>query len=157
MASLSEKHGLGKATEVLIGGDSAGGLATFMVSAAARCRPLPLPLPLLPLLTAVLQHIDAFADHIHAAAPAAKVLGMPDSGFWPDDTAQGFSGTFDRMYKMQNNGSYYGMVRAAAADAGAGAAAGVDAGASATAGAAAGAGAATAAAAAAFFCRRRRR
>eukprot|EP01050_Picozoa_sp_SAG11_P002168 SAG11_NODE_105_length_16528_cov_4.337635_13_plen_329_part_00 len=86
MRSLTTKHGLGQATEVLIGGDSAGGLATFI-------------------------HIDAFADHIHATAPHAKVLGMPDSGFWPDDTAQGFSNTFDSMFKMQNNGSYYGMVK----------------------------------------------
>ena len=48
----------------------------------------------------------------HASAPHAKVLGMPDSGFWPDDTAQGFSHTFNSMYAMQNNkSSYFGMVK----------------------------------------------
>jgi|EP01049_Picozoa_sp_SAG25_P001524 hypothetical protein len=61
---------------------------------------------------ATFMHIDTFADHIHATAPHAKILGMPDSGFWPDDPAEGFSNTFNSMYKMQNNGSsYWGMVK----------------------------------------------
>ena len=80
-ASLVKKHSLGQATEVLIGGDSAGGLATFL-------------------------HIDTMTDYIHAANAAAgvagaDVLGMPDSGFWPDDTHEGFSGDFLGMWKMQ--------------------------------------------------------
>jgi hypothetical protein len=78
---LVKKHSLGKATEVLIGGDSAGGLATFL-------------------------HIDTMADYIHeanavAGLAKATVLGMPDSGFWPDDTNEGFSDDFIGMFKMQ--------------------------------------------------------
>ena len=84
-ADLRAKHNLGAATQVLIGGDSAGGLATFL-------------------------HIDWMAATIHAAneqagAPRAAVLGMPDSGFWPDDPRQGFSQTFRSMFRMQTNGS----------------------------------------------------
>jgi hypothetical protein len=30
---------------------------------------------------------------------------MPDSGYWPDDTNEGFSNTFRSMFKMQTNGS----------------------------------------------------
>jgi hypothetical protein len=47
-ASLVKHHGLGDATEVLIGGDSAGGLATFL-------------------------HIDTMADLIHSANDQASV------------------------------------------------------------------------------------
>jgi hypothetical protein len=82
---LSAKHGLGDATQVLIGGDSAGGLATFL-------------------------HIDKMTDMIHesnskAGNAHAQVLGMPDSGFWPDDTNQRFSEIFRSMFKMQTNGT----------------------------------------------------
>ena len=82
-ADLQVKHGLGAASAVLIGGDSAGGLATFL-------------------------HIDKMSDMIHAAnaakgAPRADVLGMPDSGFWPDD--QGFSKYVRAMFYMQTNGT----------------------------------------------------
>jgi hypothetical protein len=31
-----------------------------------------------------------------------QILGMPDSGFWPDDTAEYFSKTFRKMFEMQN-------------------------------------------------------
>jgi hypothetical protein len=86
-ADLAKLHGLGSATEVLIGGDSAGGLATFL-------------------------HIDNMKEMIHAAnaesnSPKALVVGMPDSGYWSDDTNQGFSNTFREMFKMQtmHNGS----------------------------------------------------
>eukprot|EP01052_Picozoa_sp_SAG31_P009091 SAG31_NODE_470_length_15239_cov_19.376288_10_plen_406_part_00 len=83
LADLIGKHGLSMSTDVLIGGDSAGGLATFL-------------------------HVDKMRDAIHQANLAAgvapaRVLGMPDSGFWPDDTAQEFSSTFRAMFKMQTN------------------------------------------------------
>ena len=46
------------------------------------------------------------ADMIHTAntnagAPKADVLGMPDSGYWPDDKNEGFSSDFLGMWKMQ--------------------------------------------------------
>lgn len=59
MGSLLENEGLGDATDVFYGGASAGGLATYL-------------------------HIDYLADTIKAASPNAKVLGMPDSGYWPE-------------------------------------------------------------------------
>lgn len=65
----------GSAAEVLIGGDSAGGLATFM-------------------------HIDYMHERILASGARAKVIGMPDSGYWPDQ--EGFATTFRNMYAMQN-------------------------------------------------------
>jgi len=75
MTDLLTKHNLNEATEVLIGGDSAGGLATFY-------------------------HIDYMTERIHSAGSKAMVLGMPDSGFWPD--LQGFSLLIRDMHKMQN-------------------------------------------------------
>jgi len=75
MTDLLANHGLNQATEVLIGGDSAGGLATFY-------------------------HIDYMSERIKSANSEAMVLGMPDSGFWPD--AEGFAKTFRNMHQMQN-------------------------------------------------------
>merc|ERR1712130_686115 len=74
MTDLLKNHDLDKATEILIGGDSAGGLATF-------------------------SHIDYMADRIHSSGSKAMILGIPDSGFWPDEP---FSMNFRNMFKMQN-------------------------------------------------------
>ena len=54
-------RGLTASTDVVISGCSAGGLATFL-------------------------HVDNWADRLAAAAPTAKVRGMPDSGFFLDST-----------------------------------------------------------------------
>ncbi len=80
--SLEEKYTLGDATQVLFGGDSAGGLATYYHTdwAAARIRS---------------------ANARRKAAPT-EFLSIPDSGYWPDDTEEGFSSTFTDMFKMQN-------------------------------------------------------
>ena len=51
--------GLDKATDVVISGCSAGGLATYL-------------------------HTDQWCDAIRAAAPGVKCVGMPDSGFFLD-------------------------------------------------------------------------
>ena len=51
---------------------------------------------------ATFYHIDYMAARIRAESPGARVLGMPDSGFWPDDPAQGFTSTFLQMHQMQN-------------------------------------------------------
>lgn len=75
ITDLIKNHGLADATEVLIGGDSAGGLATFM-------------------------HVDYMASEIHAAGSKAYILGMPDSGFWPDSAS--FAGKFRTMLSVQN-------------------------------------------------------
>lgn len=77
LADLFIKHGLDQATEVIIGGDSAGGLATFY-------------------------HIDYLRTIIHEKAGTdCRVLGMPDSGYWPDDSSR-FTSTFTSMLSMQN-------------------------------------------------------
>jgi hypothetical protein len=78
MTDLLTNRGLDQATDVLIGGDSAGGLATFY-------------------------HIDYMNERIQNASPTARVLGMPDSGYWPDDPAEAFTSTFVDMNKMQNS------------------------------------------------------
>merc|ERR1712216_465491 len=44
-------------------------------------------------------------SNLKAGNPKAQVLGMPDSGFWPDDTNQRFSDIFRNMFKMQTNGT----------------------------------------------------
>ena len=59
LSTLIATEGLDQATEVLAGGASAGGLAAFL-------------------------HIDYIADTIKTSSPDARVLGMPDSGYWPD-------------------------------------------------------------------------
>ena len=57
--SLRQKHGLGAATDVVISGCSAGGLATFL-------------------------HTDQWCDALGKTAPVVKCVGMPDSGFFLD-------------------------------------------------------------------------
>jgi hypothetical protein len=72
---IANEH-LGDATVALIGGDSAGGLATFF-------------------------HIDFMREQIQSKNPTARVLGQPDSGFWPD--GEGFAATFRDFFTMQNS------------------------------------------------------
>jgi hypothetical protein len=72
--SLATKEGLGESTDVILGGASAGGLATYL-------------------------HADTVTDLVHAAnvaanKPAASIIAMPDSGFWPDDVNQRFADFF---------------------------------------------------------------
>jgi len=57
--SLLNERGLINATDVVVSGCSAGGLATFL-------------------------HCDHWAEAIHAVNPRAKVVCMPDSGFFLD-------------------------------------------------------------------------
>lgn len=62
--SLIRTHQLGDATEVNLGGSSAGGHATYL-------------------------HTDRMADWIYGAnvaadKPKAAIVSMPDSGFWPE-------------------------------------------------------------------------
>jgi len=58
--SLLKEHGLGQATDVVVSGCSAGGLATYL-------------------------HTDQWCDTLAADAPAlAKCVGLPDSGFFLD-------------------------------------------------------------------------
>lgn len=54
--------GLAQATDVVISGCSAGGLSTYL-------------------------HMDEWAAAIHAVSPSAKVVAMPDSGFFLDYNA----------------------------------------------------------------------
>jgi len=58
-ASLLKDQGLTSATDVVISGCSAGGLATFL-------------------------HTDQWCDALAADAPGVKCVGMPDSGFFLD-------------------------------------------------------------------------
>lgn len=74
---LLARRGLADASEVLIGGDSAGGLATFY-------------------------HIDHMAEAVRRASADALVVGMPDSGYWPDDNDLKFTGTFTAMLETHN-------------------------------------------------------
>mmetsp|Transcript_6146 Transcript_6146/g.15723 ORF Transcript_6146/g.15723 Transcript_6146/m.15723 type:complete len:387 (+) Transcript_6146:63-1223(+) len=76
MADLVAKEDLGDATVALIGGDSAGGLATYL-------------------------HIDYMREQIQGGNPTARVLGQPDSGFWPDGL--GFDTRFAGFFAMQNS------------------------------------------------------
>ena len=64
--TLAARHGLAGATDYVSNGNSAGGLATYL-------------------------HADYIADLVHAVAPAAKVVAVPDSGFFMDVAA--FDGT----------------------------------------------------------------
>ena len=57
--TLAARHGLAAATDYVVNGNSAGGLATYL-------------------------HADYVADLIHAVSPAAKVVAVPDSGFFMD-------------------------------------------------------------------------
>jgi hypothetical protein len=56
---LMENRGLSKATDLIVSGCSAGGLATFL-------------------------HTDQWCDMLHAGNPKAKCAGLPDSGFFLD-------------------------------------------------------------------------
>jgi hypothetical protein len=57
VAALLEEHGLDSATDVFVGGCSAGAYGLY-------------------------QNIDAIADWVHAANPAARVIGMPSAGWF---------------------------------------------------------------------------
>jgi len=56
---LMEKRGLHEATDLVVSGCSAGGLATYL-------------------------HTDQWCDFLKATNPAAKCVGLPDSGFFLD-------------------------------------------------------------------------
>merc|ERR1719277_2826044 len=56
---LMENRGLKQATDLVVSGCSAGGLATFL-------------------------HTDQWCDMLKAANPSAKCVGLPDSGFFLD-------------------------------------------------------------------------
>jgi hypothetical protein len=60
-ADLIQQHGLGQATDVVVSGCSAGGLAAYL-------------------------HSDKWCDEVHAAGSKAKAkcVGLPDSGFFLD-------------------------------------------------------------------------
>ena len=57
--TLAARHGLAGATDYVSSGNSAGGLATYL-------------------------HADYISDLVRAVAPAAKVVAVPDSGFFMD-------------------------------------------------------------------------
>ena len=57
--TLAARHGLAGATDYVSNGNSAGGLATYL-------------------------HADYISDVVHSFAPAAKVVAVPDSGFFMD-------------------------------------------------------------------------
>jgi len=56
---LFQKMGMSNATEMVVAGGSAGGLATFL-------------------------HLDQWCDLLHSLQPSAKCVGLPDSGFFVD-------------------------------------------------------------------------
>ena len=80
--SLLEDRGMNKATDVVVSGCSAGGLATFL-------------------------HCDHWADAIGKATNnAAKVVCMPDSGFFLDeDRAPQYGSKMRNVYMFQNSSS----------------------------------------------------
>lgn len=57
---LMEKRGMKEATDLMVSGCSAGGLATFL-------------------------HADQWCDRLHADKPSAKCAALPDSGFFIDN------------------------------------------------------------------------
>lgn len=73
---LKANHGLGAATHVVVSGDSAGGLASYM-------------------------HVDAIAD----ALPSALVVGAPDSGYFYYDPSYPAWGAELRWVIAQGNGT----------------------------------------------------
>ena len=82
-ASLVENEHLADATIALIGGASAGGLATYL-------------------------HADVWTDLVHASnaaagKPSALVISQPDSGFWPSDPAMRFYEMFLGWFALQGN------------------------------------------------------
>jgi len=79
--SLYADHGLGQATEVVVGGCSAGGIATFL-------------------------HLDWWRSMLPSNA---KVVGLPDSGFLPDYNAPNggpnFATQMRTVYHQMNSSS----------------------------------------------------
>lgn len=77
--SLLFDRGMNEATDVVVSGCSAGGLATFL-------------------------HCDRWADAIKKASQAAKVACMPDSGFFLDeDRAPKYGSNMRNVYKFQES------------------------------------------------------
>jgi len=82
-AHLTAHDNLGGATDVISNGASAGGHATYL-------------------------HADRITDMVHdanaaAGKPAATVVSLPDSGFWPDDPNERFHLMFTNWFKMLGN------------------------------------------------------
>ena len=59
LADLASRHGLGTATDVVLGGCSAGGIAVFA-------------------------HVDYVSRALETLSPSARVAGFADSGFYAD-------------------------------------------------------------------------
>jgi len=79
--SLLFDRGMNEATDVVVSGCSAGGLATFL-------------------------HCDHWADAIKAANPHAKVACMPDSGFFLDeDRKPTYGSNMRNVYRFQESSS----------------------------------------------------
>mmetsp|Transcript_93380 Transcript_93380/g.166088 ORF Transcript_93380/g.166088 Transcript_93380/m.166088 type:complete len:414 (+) Transcript_93380:85-1326(+) len=77
--SLLFDRGMKEATDVVVSGCSAGGLATFL-------------------------HCDHWADAIKEASPAAKVACMPDSGFFLDEDRRPMYGSNMRnVFRFQES------------------------------------------------------
>jgi hypothetical protein len=81
--SLASTAALGDATDVILNGASAGGLATYL-------------------------HADRMAGYVRAANaaashPPARIVALPDSGFWPDDPLKRFAGIFRGWFALQGN------------------------------------------------------
>merc|ERR1712137_1099627 len=77
--SLLFDRGMNKATDVIVSGCSAGGLATFL-------------------------HCDHWANAIKTAKSDAKVACMPDSGFFLDeDRAPRYGSNMRNVYKFQHS------------------------------------------------------
>ena len=77
--------GLAKATELVVGGCSAGGLATYL-------------------------HTDQWCDALKARSPGAKCVGMPDSGFFldfQDPRAKPFTAGEGGALGATNKGNYH--------------------------------------------------
>ena len=82
-AHLIAKNGLGDSTYVISNGASAGGHATYL-------------------------HADRITDWVHdanaaAGKPAASVVSLPDSGFWPADPNERFYKMFTGWFQMLGN------------------------------------------------------
>ena len=91
MDDLFTNHNLGAATDVVVSGCSAGGLATYL-------------------------HTDEWADRIHEANPNTHVVGMPDSGFFIDVENPIVVGKEpeEGAYKMTIPGNYHDGLKFAA-------------------------------------------
>jgi len=78
-ASLKANHGFGSATDLVVGGCSAGGLAAYL-------------------------HVDWWASQV----PQAKAVGLPDSGFFLDgnynrDGKPNYEARMSNMYNFMNS------------------------------------------------------